>query len=131
VFDLHANEHAFQRRAWDDGSWQPGRALKHRGTSVYAAIALDTPRTLEAVLAACSADGTGADFDRTTVPLRLLASPLAGLESRAQARRVAARLAQFRRADVDFSACRTSATASPTSCSASSPKGSRTSRWFP
>jgi hypothetical protein len=103
VFDLHANDHAFQRRAWNDGQWQPGRALKHRGTSVYAAIALDTPRTLESVLASCSADGAGIEFDRTVVPLRLMTSPLAGLESRAQARRVTARLAEFRRAEVDFS----------------------------
>jgi anti-sigma regulatory factor (Ser/Thr protein kinase) len=103
IFDLHANDHAFQRRAWEDAAWQPGRALKHRGTSVYVAIALDTPRTLDAVLAACSTDGAGAEFDRTVVPLRLLASPLASLESRAQARRVAARLTQFRRAEVDFS----------------------------
>jgi len=103
VFDLHANEHAFQRRAWDGATWAPGRALKHRGTSVYAAIALDTPRTLESVLAASSADGAGLDFDRTVVPLRLLTSTLASLESRAQARRVTARLTEFRRAEVDFS----------------------------
>lgn len=103
VFDLHANQHAFQRRGWEDGAWQPQRALKHRGTSVYVAIALDTSRTLESVLGACSVDGSGAAFDRTVVPLRLITSPLAGLESRAQARRVTARLQQFRRADVDFS----------------------------
>jgi anti-sigma regulatory factor (Ser/Thr protein kinase) len=103
VFDLHANEHAFQRRAWDGGGWQPQRALKHRGTSVYAAISLDTTRTLDSVLGAGSVEGTSAAFDRTVVPLRLLTSSLAGLESRAQARRVTARLEQFRRAEVDFS----------------------------
>jgi anti-sigma regulatory factor (Ser/Thr protein kinase) len=103
VFDLHANQQAFQRRGWDGGRWQPQRALEHRGTSVYVAIALDTPRTLESVLCDGSVDGSGAAFDRTVVPLRLLVSPLAGLESRAQARRVTARLQEFRRADVDFS----------------------------
>ena len=103
VFDLHANERAFQRRDWEDGTWQPGRALKHRGTSVYAAIALDTKRTLHSVMSAFSADGSGAHFDRTVVPLRLITSSLASLESRAQARRVTARLQQFRRAEVDFS----------------------------
>ncbi|HEY0858515.1 MAG TPA: DUF4325 domain-containing protein [Albitalea sp.] len=102
VFDLHANERAFQRRAWESG-WLPGHALKRRGTSVYAAIALDTTRTLDGVLSAFSADGCGTDFDRTVVPLRLITSALAGLESRAQARRVAARLHDFRRAEVDFS----------------------------
>lgn len=101
VFDLHANERAFQRRDWEAG-WQPGRALKRRGTSVYAAFALDTPRTLDAVLQSFSADGASLDFERTIVPLRLITSTLAGLESRSQARRVAARLQSFRRAEVDF-----------------------------
>jgi hypothetical protein len=36
------------------------------------------------------------------VPLQVLTSPASGLESRAQAKRVAARLAQFRRAEIDF-----------------------------
>jgi anti-sigma regulatory factor (Ser/Thr protein kinase) len=103
VFDLHANEQAFQRREWDGGGWLPGRALKRQGTSVYAAFALDTSRTLESVLRAYSADGESLGFERTVVPLRLITSTLAGLESRAQARRVAARLHEFRRAEVDFS----------------------------
>lgn len=102
VFDLHANDTAFQHRLWDGGGWCPGRALKHRGSSVYAAVALDTPRTLDAVLRAHSLDGAGYGFERTVVPLRLMASPLAGIDSRAQARRVAARLQQFRHADIDF-----------------------------
>jgi len=102
VFDLHANEQAFQRREWEGATWLPGRALKRQGTSVYAAIALDTRRTLESVLTAYSVDGSGVGFDRTVVPLRLITSTLAGLESRAQARRVAARLHEFRRAEVDF-----------------------------
>ena len=103
IFDLHANEHAFQRREWDGGGWLPGRALKRQGTSVYAAIALDTTRTLDGVLKAYSANGQGLAFERTVVPLRLITSTLAGLESRAQARRVAARLHEFSRAEVDFS----------------------------
>jgi len=103
IFDLHANEVAFQRRAWDEGSWSPGKAMKRQGTSVYAAISLDTTRTLDEVLKAYSADGSSYAFERTVVPLRLITSGIAGLESRAQARRVAARLNQFRRAEVDFS----------------------------
>ncbi|HET7795553.1 MAG TPA: ATP-binding protein [Rhizobacter sp.] len=102
VFDLHANETAFQHREWEGQGWRPGRALKHQGTSVYAAIALDTTRTLESVLRAHSLSGQGFGFERTVVPLRLMASPLAGLDSRAQARRVAARLNAFRRAEMDF-----------------------------
>ena len=93
---------AFQRREWDADGWSPGRAMKRQGTSVYAAIALDTTRTLDSVLNAYSADGAGFGFERTVVPLRLITSTLAGLESRAQARRVASRLHQFRRAEVDF-----------------------------
>lgn len=103
IFDLHANERAFQRREWDGGGWMPGRALKRQGTSVYAAIALDTTRTLDEVLHAYSADGASLGFERTVVPLRLITSAISGLESRAQARRVAARLHEFRRAEVDFS----------------------------
>ena len=102
VFDLHANASAFQHRDWEGSGWRPGRALKHQGTSVYAAIALDTTRTLESVLQAHSLDGAGFGFERTVVPLRLLATPLAGLDSRAQARRVATRLAAFKRAEMDF-----------------------------
>ena len=102
IFDLHANERAFQRREWEGGGWTPGRALLRQGTSVYAAIALDTTRTLDGVLRAYSADGQGMAFERTVVPLRLITSTTAGLESRAQARRVTARLNQFRRAEVDF-----------------------------
>jgi hypothetical protein len=77
--------------------------LNRQGTSIYAAISIDTTRTIDAVLNAYSADGAGYGFDRTVVPLSLMTSASAGLESRAQARRVAARLNQFRRAEVDFS----------------------------
>ena len=106
VFDLHANDAAFQQRAWDERGWHPQRALRHAGTSVYAAFALDTPRTLEGVRQAYSAcrddDPFGVAFSRTTVPLRLITSTSEGLESRAQARRVCARLGEFRRAEIDF-----------------------------
>ncbi len=103
VLDLHANAQAFQRRGWEGGSWHPGRALKQRGTSVYVAIALDTRRTLESVLQAHSCDGSGVELDSTAVPLRLVTGPHTGLESRAQARRMVARLHEFRRAEIDFS----------------------------
>jgi len=102
IFDLHANELAFQQRGWDAAGWRPGRALKRRGTSIYAAIALDTTRTLESVLNAWSLDGLGVGFDRTVVPVRLMTSDTVGLESRAQARRVAARLGEFQLAEIDF-----------------------------
>jgi anti-sigma regulatory factor (Ser/Thr protein kinase) len=103
VFDLHANAVGFQRRAWDGEAWCPARALDRRGTSVYAAIALDTERTLESVLHAHSLSGAAARFERTVVPLRMLTAAQVGLESRAQARQAASRLAAFARAEMDFS----------------------------
>ena len=108
VFDLYANHVAFEHRGWDDRAWgdrawraQP-RVLRHAGTSAYASFALDTPRTLESVRKAHSLNGQGLGFERTRVPLRLIASCQAGLESRAQARRVAARLNEFRHVELDF-----------------------------
>jgi anti-sigma regulatory factor (Ser/Thr protein kinase) len=102
VFDLHANASAFQYRGWDHRSWFKSRPLARQGTSVYLSIALDTPRTLDAVLRAHSLDGDGYGFDRTVVPLRLLTEGGSALDSRALARRVAARLQRFRRAELDF-----------------------------
>jgi anti-sigma regulatory factor (Ser/Thr protein kinase) len=101
VFDLHANHAGFQHRSWGAPAWQPTRPAPHSGTSVYLAIALDTQRTLDSVLRAASSSG-GYDFDRTRVPLRLMADG-ATLASRADAKRVAARLAQFRFVEIDFS----------------------------
>ena len=102
VFDLHANQQAFQHRAWEGSGWRAGRPLQRQGTSVYAAIALDTTRTLEEVMQEHSLDGAGFALERTSVPLRLVTSASTGLDSRAQARRVAARLTQFKLAELDF-----------------------------
>lgn len=103
VLDLHANEHAFQHRGWEGNGWRSGRPMTRQGTSVYASIALDTPRTLESVMHAHSLDGAGVGFERTAVPLQLAVTSQVGLESRAQARQVAARLTRFRLAELDFS----------------------------
>ncbi|ALT75883.1 ATP-binding protein [Paucibacter sp. KCTC 42545] len=102
VFDIHANNTAFQRRAWESAGWQPGRPMPRQGSSIYMAIALDTQRTLDQVLEAWSMDGSGIEFDQTVIALRLLAGPGQALDSRAQARRVAARLPQFKRAEINF-----------------------------
>lgn len=101
VFDIHANHAAFQCRSWERSAWRAGRPLARGGTSVYAAISLDTRRTLESVLQAHRGSESGG-FDHTVVPLHLLAGAGPALASRADARRVAARLAQFRRAEIDF-----------------------------
>ncbi len=108
VFDLSADGRRFQRRGWDGGTWHAQAAAAagtpaRPGTSVYVAIALDTPRTLDAVLQQHSRSGQGYDFSRTRVPLALLAAGgLAQLASRAEARRAAQRLAGFQCAELDF-----------------------------
>jgi len=103
MFDLHANQLAFQFRGWDRRSWYVAKPMKREGTTVYVAIALDTDRTLDAVLKAHSSDGAGYAFETTQVPLGLIIGGATSLESRAQAKRVASRLQRFRRAEVDFS----------------------------
>ena len=101
VFDIHANAAAFQRRSWEQRPWRSGRPAARQGTSVYLAIQLDTPRTLDAVLRAHSVQG-GCHFDHTEVPLHLLGGTTRSLASRADARRVSARLGSFRRAELSF-----------------------------
>ena len=101
VFDIHANQAAFQCRSWDRLSWQAGRPATRHGTSVYLAICMDTPRTLDAVLRAHHG-AAGHGFARTQVPLHLLAGSGGVLASRAEARRVAARLAAFEHAEISF-----------------------------
>ena len=108
VFDIHANAAAFQCRAWEHSAWRAGKAgpvAARGGTSIYLAIMLDTPRTLDAVLRAHSASGEGYGFERTRVALQLITGtdPGAMLASRAEARRAVQRLAEFRHADIDFS----------------------------
>ena len=102
VFDLHANSVAFQHREWDPQRWVRGRAVRPLGSSIYLAIALDTPRTLDQVLRSASLDGTSYGIERTSLPLRLLTSETVALESRSQARRIAARLGELKLAELDF-----------------------------
>lgn len=102
IFDLHANAVAFQHREWDPRSWKQGRAVRQQGSAIFLAIALDTPRTLDEVMRSASLDAQKYAIERTTLPLRLIVSEHTGLESRAQARRVAARLTEFKQAELDF-----------------------------
>lgn len=103
IFDLHANDAAFQQREWQrDQWWQRSRPACRTGTSVYVAICVDSERTLDNVLRRYSLDGAGYGFERTVVPLKLITQEQNGLESRAQARRVASRLGQFQRVELDF-----------------------------
>ncbi|HZF81829.1 MAG TPA: DUF4325 domain-containing protein [Rubrivivax sp.] len=102
VLDIHANAAAFQCRSWDGRRWHAGRPAAKTGTSVYLAINIDSPRTLDGVLREYSQDGTGYGFERTVVPLQLVAADGVGLISRADARRVAGNLTRFQRAEIDF-----------------------------
>lgn len=88
VFDVHANHRAFQCRGWDHHSWHPTKAVARDGTSIYIAINLDTPRTLDQVLQAHSRSGEGHGVESTCVPLQLTMGPQTRLASRAQAKRV-------------------------------------------
>ena len=105
VFDIHANYSAFQCRGWDGRRWHASRPATRQGTSVYVAISLDTPRTLDNTLRAHSASEVGYRFERTSVPLHLIGLGSSGdlaLASRADAKRVASRLIEFREAELDF-----------------------------
>jgi anti-sigma regulatory factor (Ser/Thr protein kinase) len=105
VFDIHANAAAFQCRGWERRQWHASRPAARSGTSIYLAISLDTTRTLDAVLRAHSRDEAGYRFERTSVPLHLIGTGKSGdlaLASRADAKRVSARLAQFAEAELDF-----------------------------
>lgn len=102
VFDIHANNTAFQRRAWESSGWKKGKALPRQGSSIYLAIALNTTRTLDGVMAAWSIGGDGIEFDQTVVQLRLLTGEGQALDSRAAARRVGLRLTAFKRAEISF-----------------------------
>lgn len=108
VFDIHANQAAFQCRGWNQRRWHAGRPAARSGTSVYLAIAVDTLCTLDTVLRAHSGSDNSYRFERTSVPLNLLGSGEHSdrgertLASRADARRVASRLPQFNVAELDF-----------------------------
>ncbi len=105
VFDIHANGSAWQRRAWERRAWRqgkPGAVSQRTGTSLYMAIMLDTPRTLDHTLQAHSASGTHYDFGRTAVDMQLMAPVGAMLASRADAKRAVQRLGHFSHAELDF-----------------------------
>lgn len=109
VMDLHANAAAFQCRGWDEHRWHTGRAgpvAARAGTTVYVAIALDTPRTVDSLLTTSAGEGMSHRADHARVPLRLLAGTTGELESRAEARRATLRLDAFASAELDFSGIR-------------------------
>jgi hypothetical protein len=94
---------AFQYRGWDrEQLAQAGRSPAPGHLDLHG-LALDTTRTLDDVLRAYSLDGEGYGFDAPCAAAADRRQAHRWLESRAQARRVATRLQNFRRAEVDFS----------------------------
>lgn len=103
VFDLHANTVVYQHTHWGRQDWLRKHPLQRPGTSIFASIALDSPRTVHEVYRAHATSDTALGFDRTVVPLRLaVVADGAALESRSQARRVLTRLHEFCVAELDF-----------------------------
>ncbi len=101
VFDIHANQAGYQRRAWERLPWRETRPAARGGTSIYLALSLDTARTLDEVLRAHSVGDNAYAFERTVVPLHVIGAHRV-LASRADAKRAVARLTQFQRAELDF-----------------------------
>jgi hypothetical protein len=60
--------------------------VAREGTSIYLAINLDTPRTLDQVLQAHSRSAEGHGAESTCMPLQLTTGPHTRLSSRAQAK---------------------------------------------
>ncbi|MDB5999570.1 MAG: hypothetical protein JWP52_1269, partial [Rhizobacter sp.] len=102
IFDLHANGLAYQYLQWTRRDWLSHHPLNGPGTAVFVSIALNTQRTMASMLRDYSTDPTVLRLERTVVPLRLVSDADLPLISRAQARRVLARLDQFVEADLDF-----------------------------
>lgn len=102
VFDLHANGICYQHSLWQRRDWLSANPLHRPGTTLFMSIPLDSSRTLQEVFAAHAGHDGGMGFARTVVPLRLARFGEELLVSRAQARRVAARLEQFEEVALDF-----------------------------
>lgn len=72
------------------------------GTFVTMRISPESPRTMQEVFEQASTTNDGAGFDRTRVVVRLVDLDGRALVSRAQAKRVVARLERFREVVLDF-----------------------------
>lgn len=105
MFDDHAILSGGICLSHGDGAGEeafPEAARTGRGTAVFMALRHDSPRTTGEVLRACSAGGDEHGFTLTAVPVRLLQHGAERLVSRSQARRLLARLEQFKVVILDF-----------------------------
>ena len=103
VFDLYANGLTYQHSHWQRRDWLSANPLRQQpGTTVFASVALDTPRSLAQVYEAHAGQDGQVEFARTVVPLRLARLDDEALASRAQAKRLAARFESFETVELDF-----------------------------
>lgn len=102
VFDLYANGLTYQRNQWQRGGWLKANPAHSTGTAIFMSLALDSKRTLDEVFAAHAKGEGDLSFSRTEVAMRLARAEGEGLESRGQAKRIAARLESFDTVDLDF-----------------------------
>jgi anti-sigma regulatory factor (Ser/Thr protein kinase) len=102
VFDLYANGLTYQRNQWQRGGWLKANPSQISGTAIFMSLALDSQRTLDEVFAAHAKGEGDLSFSRTEVAMRLAHGEGEGLESRGQAKRIAARLEAFDTVDLDF-----------------------------
>lgn len=102
VFDLYANGLTYQRNDWARGGWLKASPAQAPGTSIFMSLALNSPRTLEEVFVAHAKGSDDLSFSRTEVAMRLAQADGEKLESRGQAKRIAARLESFDTVELDF-----------------------------
>jgi anti-sigma regulatory factor (Ser/Thr protein kinase) len=102
VFDLYANGVTYQHSNWQRREWLKANPLHTTGTAIFMSLALNSTRSLEQVFAAHAKGADDLSFSRTEVAMRLAHTDGEGLESRAQAKRIAARLESFDTVDLDF-----------------------------
>lgn len=102
VFDLYANGLTYQRNQWQRGGWLKANPAHSNGTAIFMSIALNSTRTLDEVFAAHAKGAGDLTFSRTEIAMRLAHTAGEALESRSQAKRIAARLEAFDTVDLDF-----------------------------
>ncbi len=102
VFDLYANGLTYQRNDWKRGGWLKASPAQAPGTAIFMSLSLNSPRTLEEVFTAHAKGADDLSFSRTEVAMRLAHAEGEKLESRGQAKRIAARLESFDSVDLDF-----------------------------
>jgi len=87
----------------ETGDWSGQRLqLKQKGTGVHMTIGLQSPQSMQEVFERYSVDRKTYSLTRTRIPVALLRQGDESLVSRAQAKRLLARLGEFKEATLDF-----------------------------